>query len=43
MFGLVMIGMGATATLAAAAWLLDRLLAFDVLAAVPDGEQPEEY
>jgi hypothetical protein len=42
MFELVMIGLGSTATLAAAARLLDRLLDFDQLTALPDGEKPDE-
>lgn len=43
MLELVILGLGSTATLVVAARLLDRLLDFDDLAAVPEGEQPEEY
>mgnify|MGYP006198080683 CR=1 FL=1 len=42
MFELVMIGLGSTATLTVAARLIDRLLDFDQLTALPDGENRDE-
>lgn len=37
-----MIGLGSTATLAVTARLIDRLLDFDQLTALPDGEHAED-